>query len=412
MPSAACLIPSSSLRRCRQPEGIATNFLQIAWARRSLHTFKGQRDVETRNAKPGSQAEMTSVLTENLAAAPTTFWRWWISELKGLVPNPYRASSQAKKPYLLLEIRSETLALHACTRRHDTELARSDGSVDEVLKSLANRRFRRWPIVIRLDHSLGLTKQVDLPRVPIQDIASLISFELDRITPLEADNAYVAWRIMHENKKERRMQVLLEAAPKDRIEPAINAIQRHGRVPARLELGDDGKYVPLDLLQFDQRQSPTKRTRPSLLPPLILGLLIIAGALPLRQQTVMVEQLRAEVERSREKAEDGAALRERLASHAAERLFLLNQRDERLAVTEVLQALTTITLDKSYIRRLDVREAQMTIVGKAEKVSDLLKALERSPIFNAARLQSPVTIDPDTKRETFEITAEITNIAP
>jgi general secretion pathway protein L len=350
---------------------------------------------------------MTSTTAFDLKTAPFAFWSWWTGELSDLLPAPFRGNRQLKKPYLILEIGSEESRLRACTRRQDTELGRSAEIVSDALTRLGDRRFRNWPLVVRLAPPLGLTKPVDLPKVPEQDLASLLGYEFDRLTPFKAEDAFYAWRVIGENKEERRMQVWLEIAPRAVVAPILDALEKHGRPPTRLELQADGDRPALDLLASSSTE-PKPKTRPSLLPALALGLAIIAGALPLRQQAVMIEQLQSEVERARKKAEESVALREQLARHAAERAFLVNERDQQRTVTEVMRALTQLTPDHAHITRLDIRDAQITFVGHADKASDLIGLLESSPLFAVPRFQSPVTFDPRTKKERFQITAQIT----
>ncbi len=349
---------------------------------------------------------MTLAAAFDLKTAPSAFWTWWAGELKGLVPLS-QGIAQLKKPYLLLEIGSEESILRACAKRRDTELGRSGETIGDALTRLGDRRFRRWPLVVRLDHRLGLTKPVDLPKVPDQDLAGLLSYEFDRLTPFKAEDAFYAWRVTGENREERRMRVWLEVAPKAVIQPALDALQKHGRNPARLELQSDGHHPALDLLPSVSNE-PKSKTKPSLLPAVAIGLAIIAGALPLRQQNVMIEQLQSEVERAQEKAEESVALREQLADHVAQRTFLVDERDKQRTITEIMQALTQLTPDHTHISRLDIRNSELTFVGHADKASDLIGLLERSPLFTAPRFQSPVTFDPRTKKERFQITAKIT----
>ncbi len=355
---------------------------------------------------------MTSVAADDLIAALATFWRWWTDELKGTFTRPFRGSAKVRKPYLRLEIGAETTILRACMKRRDPELVRADVRIDSVLESLGERRFLRWPIVICLESSLGLIEQVDLPYVPMQDVPNLLKREFDRLTAFDADDVYYAWRLLKESKEKRHIQIRLEAVPKVTVKPVLSAIERLGRAPASMELVNDGKQPSLDLLQFEAlKRSKTKR-KPSIFPPLSLGLMIIAGALPLRQQTVMIEQLRAEVEHSRDKAEQSAALRKRFAEHEAERVFLLKERDQLRTVTEVLQALTMMTPNDGQITLLEIRPSQVSFVGRVESASDLIGALERSPLFDTPRFQSPIAFDPKTKKEQFAITADIKRVVP
>ncbi|MGI9492609.1 MAG: hypothetical protein ACR2QF_09445, partial [Geminicoccaceae bacterium] len=131
---------------------------------------------------------------------PATFLQWWFDELRGLLPRSMGAKSSASKSSLVLSLGGDKMALLARTARHgEKELERAgrdalDGP-GPTWASFGARRYRKWPIVIRLGGDLGLRKVIDLPLAARDDLGQLLNFELDRLTPFKADDVCFAWRV-------------------------------------------------------------------------------------------------------------------------------------------------------------------------------------------------------------------------
>lgn len=347
---------------------------------------------------------------------PGAFFKWWLDELAGLLPRSLRTPfSPARSGLVLTFTGTEFLLGKRMGRHRHKELARQadDGGnlaqnseAVAALKPLAGRRFRRWPITLRLARHLGLCKMVDLPLAARDDLHQLLEFELDRLTPFKAEDVCFAWRIEATDPKTGRMKVALEMAPKAIIDRAIDLAALHGRSFDRVELegAADGRE-PLDLLIAADDAGAGKGWLDWLLRMLTFALLAVAVALPIQKQRNVLESLDLEIRAIRPQAEESLTLREQLGFFSDEASYLASARDGRPTMTEILAELTRLLPDHSHIQRLRIAETSVDLSGLTDRASDILALFDQAPMFVTPKFISPVTRDQRSGKERFQIKA-------
>lgn len=351
---------------------------------------------------------------------PAAFLAWWFDELRGLLPQALRPSSVAGKSCLILTLENDEIVLIAQTSRHgEREIGRqitSNGhdatgetnTPPNALAALSKRRYRRWPLIVRLPGHLGLRKQVDLPLAARHDLAQLLHFELDRLTPFKADDVRFAWRILETDKKAGRMQVALEMAPRAKIDKVVDAALEGGRQVDRVELeGNHGSNEPLDLLPTDRQGSGGGAWLNRILGITTFVLLVIAVALPIKRQMAVIDGLDAEMAVLRADAEESLALRQRLARMSDEARFLARSGDEQATMIELLAELTRLMPDESYLRQFRIANGSIELNGLAEAPSELVAILDRSPLLTSPTFSSPVIRDRRSGRDLFQISMSL-----
>ncbi|MGI9510546.1 MAG: PilN domain-containing protein [Geminicoccaceae bacterium] len=352
---------------------------------------------------------------------PAAFLTWWFDELKGLLPQAFRQSSVTGKPCLILTLENNEIVLIArSSRRGEREIGRRITGDDHdatggiktpsyALAALGRRRYRRWPLIVRLPGHLGLRKQVDLPLAARHDLAQLLHFELDRLTPFKADDVRFAWRILEIDKEAGRMQVALEMAPKAKIDKLVDVALEGGREVKRVELeGDHGSNEPLDLLPSDQQASGGGGWLNRTLGITTFVLLALAFALPIKKQMAVIDELDADMAVLRAEAEESLALRQRLARMSDEARFLTHRGDERVNMIELLAELTRLLPDESHLRQLRIANGSIELAGLAESPSELVAILDRSSMLTSPTFSSPVIRDRRSGRDLFQISMSLT----
>ena len=334
------------------------------------------------------------------------FWRWWTGELEGLMPGPWLSERRLTGPYLLLSLQGDRCVLTARKRSGDVEIGCAEGDIEHALDTLFDRHHRKLPIVVRLDKSLGLRKLVDLPSAARADLDRLLFYELDRLTPFNAADVCFAWQIVDNDRKSGRMTVRLDLAPKELIEHVQASVRRMGCEPLSIALEGEDDNV-LDLAP----RSPAETTRASrwqrILPALAVGLIILVVAIPLRQQMLAISQIDAEIKRVQATAEESGALREQLQKLTDRSGFLIEKKNGYLPRTNTMNALTRLIPDQAYVTQIQIRDEEIILVGHADRASELIGALEQSPMFASPRFQSPLTRDPRTGKERFQIAFDL-----
>lgn len=348
---------------------------------------------------------------------PTAFLQWWFDELRGLLPRSLSTTSPSSKSGLILNLRGEDTVLIERTACHgERELDRAGG--DELKKSglalasFGNRRYRKWPIIVRLGGDLGLRKVVDLPLAARENLGQLLHFELDRLTPFKADDVCFAWRVLETDAENSRMQVELEMAPKAVVDRAMILVDKHGRKVDRVELEGGTDRQSLDLMPSSVGVKPSKGWLRRLLPLIALGLGITAVMLPLNKQQRLLDQIEQDMAVVRAEAEESLAIREQLDGLAKKASFLATTKNKRATMTEVLAELTRAIPDHSHIVQLQIQGTSIELNGLADKASDLIAILDQSPMLASPQFRSPVTRDPRSNKERFQISVDLIERAP
>jgi len=339
---------------------------------------------------------------------PSSFMRWWLGELGSFLPGWLTSDSRQTGPALILDIDERGAELSARRSRGMKLLAQTDGDGEvSRLAALHQRRYRRWPLIVRLAADLGMRKVIDLPTAARGDLGNLLHFELDRLTPFSPDEVCFAWRVLETGNSSDRMTVALEMAPKALVARATAMAANHGRSIDRVEIRGGGDLEPLNLLAGTAKPETGGRFR-HLLPLLALGLLVIAVWIPMNRQQRVVDQLDQEISALKSSAEETLALREQLDAETTEAGFLVEAKNRHASMTSVLAELTTLIPDHSYIQNLQIEDGRVQLSGFTDKASDLLTILDRSAMFASPEFRSAVTRDPRVGKERFQIAVELT----
>jgi len=351
---------------------------------------------------------------------PGTFMRWWLGELSGLMPRGLAPARAKQRSCLVLKLHDHEVVLSEQTKRGGTRVlgrfdVKGQGARDADvvqrpvgLAALSERRYRKWPLVIRLAPHLGMRKLVDLPLAAKDDLANVLHFELDRLTPFKPEDVNLAWRLQATDTKAGRMQVLLEIVPRTVIDQAMDMVAPFQREPDSIELEQTGDQVqPLDLRPKLIDERPADGWAKRVLRVTAMVLLVITVALPVVQQQQLIADLDAKIVTARQGAEVSLQLRERLDSMSNESAFLADARNGRPTMTELLAELTELLPDHSHILQLRVTENDIDLMGLADKATDLIAILSQSSFLKGPAFNSPVTRDGRSNKERFHISVEL-----
>jgi general secretion pathway protein L len=330
------------------------------------------------------------------------FLAWWQRELKALVPAALRRALASERRWTVLDLSGKAPALWRCVGGRESELA-AEGSLDEAaLIALLRRRRHRGRVVLRIPTERVLRRRLELPLAARDDLARLLAFEMDRLTPFKAKEVRFGHRILATDPAARRLTVEFEVAPREVVDAALERARRLGVWPARIEAGGE-----IDFAQDDGRAGGRHSRLDLTLAGLALLLATIAAYLPLERQRAGLVALQSELALVRAEAEAAMALRDEVARHLVDRDRVLAQRLATPLAVAVLKELTTRLPDHSYALEVTLHSGEIHLQGYSEAASELIALLEASELLARAQFRSPVTRDPRIGRERFNLSAEI-----
>jgi general secretion pathway protein L len=301
--------------------------------------------------------------------------QWWLGELRALAPRMVRGTP------------ARVLA--------------PDASPEAIRRACAGG----GRIVVRVPKALALRRAVWLPLAAERNLAAVLGFEMDRYTPFEADEVYYDYVVIARNAAQG-LQVALTVVPRAAVEPVLKALRELGVQPELLDVESEENVEneERNLLPAAQRRA-SRAWRTSLLLGLasLLGAAVLAA--PLIEKAEAVARLEREVQAARAEALLAERARKDLERLGAEENALPERRKQRPASITMLQELTRLLPDGTWLSHADFAGSRVRIRGESENAAALLASIEKSGLFSEASFDGSVTRDPGSERERFAIAA-------
>jgi len=348
-----------------------------------------------------------------------TFFRWWTGELAALAPGWLRASPDRSTQTLRFDVGADAVEVQRQRNGQQRSLGRAPRrpAGGETLAGLvAGERPERSRVLVAVDRSLALHRTLELPAAAGENLREVLEFELERQTPFPPEEVYFGWRrIGHDGPGDGaradagRLRVDLHVAPRALVDEALAALPGWDLEPEELRGRDPTPESGWVALRFRPRR--LDRGRPARLNVALvainLALVGAAMAIPLHQQRAELESLRDRVESLKSDARAAADLREQVTRFHDEVEFLVEAKAGTPSMVRVLDELSALLPDHTWLHRLEVRGDSVQLQGTSAAASALLPLLDESNVLRSVRFSSPVTQDPASGRERFHLSAEI-----
>ena len=253
-------------------------------------------------------------------------------------------------------------------------------------------------------------RPLELPRRATEFLDGIVRAQIDRLTPWSAENAAFGWSAPVEIRNER-VSVTIAATARTLVMPLVSAIAGLGADSIAVSTVAPGAHDGAAAIKvFDQRMRgalEVKRVRRAL-----TGALLVAGVLA-------VAAIVADVFARSEIYARHADVTYRIGAHRAKlRAGSDAIRDSALAALErrrhetpssviVLEALSQILPDHTYVTELRIQGDKMQVVGVTRDAPSLIRLIEQSQHFTRATFFAPTTRSPSEPGEHFHIEARI-----
>jgi len=257
-----------------------------------------------------------------------------------------------------------------------------------------------------------LFRQLDFPKQAAGFLDGMVRSQIDRLTPWAAGDAVFGFNAPREGPNDR-LDLTLAATSRAALLPLVQLADRVGAAALSVNVGAeaDGKpdSQPICIFTLGLRSAIAgDRDLAKLLRYLLLG---AAGATALTLVASMVlgnaldtelQDLQARIGRQR------AALRVNtgVGASSAEQLLVRRKQTTPAAVL-VLNAISKILPDTTYVTDLRVEGDRMQVAGLTQDAPMLIRLIEQSPQFSRATFFAPTTREPSEPGERFHIEAHI-----
>lgn len=351
----------------------------------------------------------------SLKAQAGRFWDWWLGELLGLVPETWRQRLGQRGALLLIELDGSQCRLRFGGYGNTEVLASAPLGIDDELPEmlaapLRHRAGKAAKVLLRLPADCGLHKIVGLPAAAEASLGNVLRFEMDRHTPFSSEQVYFGYRLLKRETDQQRLLVELQLVPRSYLDPLLQRLAALEVHPARVALGEANGDLPELWIDLRQPGAPGAHSAWGNRRMLLWGLLLLGLAalllLPLQQREYAAERLQQELAQPRALAERAALVQQQLQQLEAGRDYLSQQQVRASAMLELLEELTRLLPDHTWLTRFEVSQERVRLEGESAEASSLIGLLEGSQHLHNVSFASPITSNPRTQRDRFSLLAE------
>lgn len=270
---------------------------------------------------------------------------------------------------------------------------------------VAALRGSQLDIVMRPDHVL--VRPLDFPKQAADFLDGMIRTQIDRLTPWTASDA-VFGTSPPASLANERIRLMLAATSRQKIEPLVK-LAGDLRVSSVAGLVDLHEAEGARIRLFETQPSGSGRTVDvSRLLRLGLSLAVVGAVASLIVSTYVGGMLDAEQhELQQHITQRRAVLRINQTGGSAEALLAKRKQTTPSSVL-VLEAVSRVLPDTTYVTELRVEGDKMQVVGMTQDAPSLIRLIEQSPHFTRATFFAPTARGQSDPGERFHIEARMT----
>lgn len=358
-------------------------------------------------------AQSLSRVAARYAQSPIPrFLAWWGGELRACLPQQWRQRFRVSERSILLRREGDELAVLAHRDGASEELGRLAAATPEALPAALNdlldedsRAARR---ILLIDPKAVLRRTLHLPVAALDNLSSVLGFELDRQTPFRADQVHYDSHVLPHDAEARQAPVQLALVTRERLAQELAGIDGLASTLSAVDVAEaNGARAGFNFLPPEQR---ARRNH-------TFGLLMAALALAtlfflwlgmnriIDNRAEAIVRLRAEVEAQRDEARAVTRLRDELDAAAAGANFLAVEKASQPSMLLMLDELTRRLPDDTFLDRLSVARGELAMAGQSAQAPKLVELLQDSVTFRSPSLSGPIQPDPRSGKDRFNIAA-------
>jgi general secretion pathway protein L len=291
-----------------------------------------------------------------------------------------------------------------------------DGRLVGPLSENLQSRTRGNGIEIVLQPSRFLFRPLELPRRAGEFLDGIVRAQIDRLTPWSAEDAAFGWSKPSEVANDR-IALTVAATARASVAPFVQALvglQPDSIAVTTLAPGERADAAPIKVFEQTGRAALEVRRVHRALVAMLVGAGLV-GAAAITADDLIGGSLQARQDEVVHKIAAGqATMRARLdASRDSVVAGLERRKHQTPSSVIVLEALSRIFPDDTYVTELRIVGDKMQVVGITRDAPSLIRLITQSSYFTQATFFAPTTRSPSQPGENFHIEAQILpNFAP
>lgn len=244
----------------------------------------------------------------------------------------------------------------------------------------------------------ALLRRATMPAATEENLAQVLAFELDRLTPFKSSEVYFDHHVVSRNAAARQIVIELAVARREPVDARIAAMRGLGITPQGVAVRDEnGRIVAgLDLLpqgQDEQREATSEGTLQLVLAGLVAVLLFVVLLLPSWQKRQAIIELHPLLAKAKQEAEAADAIERELERQVADHNFVTGKKQGTYSAPAILEELARLLPDSTWLMQFDLKTGgkvkEVQITGETPSSSKLIEILEQSTLLKNAAPGEP-----------------------
>jgi len=343
------------------------------------------------------------------------FMDWWLHGLSYFCPQSVKRAMGLMSDQVTIEFNEENVILKRYSMSNTEPLdIRNFNKNDE-----GQRKSALWwlqeqqaKVILILPDAFLLKKSFLFPSAAQSNLKEALGFELNRRTPFTTEQAYFDYLVIGNDKTSNNLHIELVVAPCQYVDPMLELLQEWDiHLDALKPITEYRDNTSVNLLPQKYSNNTNHQTdNLSLFLATTVFLLFLAVLyLPITHQTQQLEKLEEEVHKNRKIAVEVQQLKDQKQNLIEQISFLENKHKDTLSSVELLNEVTKIIPDDTWLTRFVIKNNELQIQGESTNASALIQIFESSERFNQAQFISPVTQNVVSGKDKFHLSAKLIN---
>ena len=343
------------------------------------------------------------------------FLAWWAAGLAYFIPQRLKTPRKRLSAYVLATPAEdgfdlEYIASNTPADEPPKRLAIRAGSERESVRAwLADTRISKAPIVFRMPNDDVLSRRMTVPAVPLDQVRSMLEFEIDRQTPFSGKQVYFDFSLIAGGSNSRQLEFELGVSPRALVDGLVERLEKWGICPQVIDT-DGIRYdeTGFNLREPDATSEGNDNKRNLFLYAAVACAIIATPCLlSYYRAETRIHELESMEREVRVQAMDVNALRKTRDDLDDQRKFMGALQSTGPNPLQIIDELTRLLPDDSWIIRFEIKNKDIIIQGESANASALIQVLQDSSLMTAPRFMSPITVNAASGKERFRIAMSI-----
>lgn len=341
------------------------------------------------------------------------FLRWWGRELAWFVPDALKYRGLPAARLLWLDVSGETTVLRRFRQGQLVEVGRlampaNDPAAERLAFEKLHAEQGHMPLGLGVGAGQVLRRAVAMPLAARDDLDTALRFEMDRQTPFRIDEVFPAHRL--QGMRDGKLAIDVAVLPKDVVLPWMKRLEEWGVAPHAIasldQLAGGRDYDNFLPARLRPAASPAWRWLYTAMAALSLVLLAALLVLPIWQKRETAMALMPMMVKAERDAKMAAALKDKAGAALAWHNFLIEKRLSTPTTVAVIEEITRLVPDHTWIESMEIRGAEVTLQGESGASAGLVNVFAKSSLLGDANHKAPLVKIHDN-RERFRLALAI-----